>query len=259
MTEQTLSAATWCGRCGTLHAEGDLNACPGEILATGAERYGFRLLADTPRGPEVYGTLVAPAGDRWRARILTFPNILWVVAHGGTMKFVGRTPAEAENLAIDFLRKHCQSRGFKMRKEVPSVESAALDAEQDALTLQSEEVRASQRQMRSVSVRYGVGRTVEQAETDDLSEGGLFIRTDSPMPVGTSLQLYLETEGYGIPLRGVVRWVRAEEEEGRPAGMGIKLVAPHPRYLHYIRQQSPGSDGEDESATYDLEEWEADG
>ncbi len=217
------------------------------------------MLAETPAGPEVYGTLVAPVGPVWRARILTYPNVLWVVPHGTSIKFVAPAPAAAEALAIAFIKDHCLRRGFKMGKEVPAVESGPIDLEQDERTARSEEVRASQRSLRAVRVRFGVGRTRREAETDDLSETGLFIRTDGPEPVGTTLQLFLETEGFGIPLSGVVQWVRARAEDGRPCGMGVKLSAPHPRYIHYCRQAAQGRSGAEQSATTEIAEWSAPG
>jgi uncharacterized protein (TIGR02266 family) len=240
-------------RCGTSHDAGD--ECPGVLLATGPERHGWRVLADTPQGPEVYGTLVAPAGDRWRARVLTYPNVLWIVDRGNTVKFLGSTPRQAENAAIEFIKSHCKRRGFTMRTEVPAVESGEVDLEQDESAASSEAMRASRRQLHAVRVRYGVGRPNREAATDDLSEGGLFIRTDEPVPEGTLLQLRLDVEGFGIPLRGVVRWTRDEEEEGRPGGMGIKLVNPHPRYIHYVRQQQHRLHATETSACAEIDVW----
>jgi len=241
----------WCRVCCTIHDEG--GKCPGELLATGPERHGWRAMVELPKGPEVYGTLVAPAGTRWRARILTYPNVLWVVPKKGTIKFVASTPAEAQNKAVEYIRQHCKRRGFALRAEVTSVESREVDPEQDAKTASSKAARAAQRQLRFLYVRYGLGRPTDEAETDDLSEGGLFIKTDSPLPVGTDLALRLEIDGFDLPLRGVVRWVREEAAGGRPSGMGIKLAQPHPRYIHYIRQQQTGP----EPAKYELEEWKA--
>ena len=253
MTQQAESVKTWCLICGTMHDDDD--ECPGELLATGPERHGWRVLVDTPQGPEVYGTLVAPAGDHWRARVLTYPNVLWIVGRGNTMKFVGSTPASVEKAAIRFIKGHCKSHGFTARTEVPSVESGGVALEQDVTAARSEAVRASQRQLRAVRVYYGTGRPDQEAETDDLSEGGLFIRTDEPMPVGTDLQLRFEAEGFGIPLRGIVRWAREEDEDGRPRGMGIELINPHPRYIHYVRQQQKQVQTNGEPTTYEVEEW----
>ena len=250
MPQQAKWVDVWCRVCCSRHDEGD---CTGELLATGPERHGWRLLAERPDGPIVYGTLVAPAGDRWRSRILTYPNVLWVLPWGGTMKFVGITPALAEKEAIDFIKAHCQRYCFKMHKEVPSVESGPVDHEQDASTAKSAVVQASQRQKRAIRVCYGVDRPIHEAETDDLSEGGLFIRTDKPLPVGTAVNLHIELDGLGIPLRGEVRWAPAEDAVGRPRGMGIELAQPHPRYIHHLRQQK--KDEPEGPTTSALEEW----
>ncbi len=239
----------WCRVCCTIHEED--GKCPGELLATGPERHGWRAMVELPKGPEIYGTLVAQAGTRWRARILTFPNILWVVPGGGTLKFIAATPTEAQNKAVKFVQEQCKRRGLALRAEVTRVESGEVDPEQDAKTARSKAVRASQRQLRSLCIRYGQGRPTEEAETDDLSEGGLFIKTDSPLAVGTDLALRLEIDGFGIPMQGVVAWVREEAVGGRPCGMGLKLARPHPRYVHYIRQKRKAP----EPAKYELEEW----
>lgn len=238
----------WCYICCTRHEKN--GECPGELLATGAERHGWRAMVELPNGPQVFGTLVAPAGSLWRARIMTFPNVLWVVPRGGTMKFVALTAAAAQHKAIEYIRQHCKHRGLTLRAEVGSVESSEVDREEEEKTARSEDVQAAQRQLRSLFIRYGLTRPTDEAATDDLSEGGLFIRTNSPQPVGTDLTLRLEVEGFGIPLQGVVCWVREVSEGGRPAGMGIKLARPHPRYIHYIRQKRKAPAPE-----HEVEEW----
>jgi uncharacterized protein (TIGR02266 family) len=91
-------------------------------------------------------------------------------------------------------------------------------------------------------IQYGIGRPKEEAETEDLSEGGLFIKTDSPMPIGTDVAMRLELEGFSLPLAGIVCWVKERDEDGKPAGMGVKLDNPHPRYVHYVRQQRKTSE-----------------
>ena len=78
----------WCPICQTQHAT--RKDCPGEVLASGPERHGWRVLVRTPTRAEVYGVLIAESEDRWRARVVTYPNMLWSVPGGrGTLKFVG--------------------------------------------------------------------------------------------------------------------------------------------------------------------------
>ena len=248
----------WCRVCGCQeHSRGE--RCPGELLATGPERHGSRLLAETRKGPLVFGTLVAPAGDRWRARILTFPNMLWIVPRGGTMKFMADTAADVEQAAVDYLKAHCRARGFKICKEVPSVVSGPVDHEQEPAVARSSGVQARQRRLQALRVRYRRQGEMLEAETDDLSEGGLFIRTRTPADVGTTIQLRVDLGGFGIALRGIVRWTRPEAQRGRPAGMGLELVCPHPRYIHFVRQQSGEPETNEKSGapkSYEVEGWE---
>lgn len=263
MTTTKGCTQSWCRQCGTQHKPSA--ECPGELLAVGAERHGWRGLADTPRGPEVYGTLVAPVSQGWRARILTFPNILWVARDPqvGSMKFLAGSPGAAEKLAVDYIRAVCKRAGFTVRKELPYVESAKVDPERSPALTKSEKIRAAERKLKCIRIRYGVGRPTLEAETDDISEGGLFILTSRPLPVGTELRMFLETEELGIPLRGAVRWTRDHVVEGRPVGMGIRLAAPHPRYLHFVRQMLSArtipAAAKAEREVHELELWESAG
>ena len=64
-----LVGAAGCGAvCGTLHGPHD--ECPGELRITQPERHGWRVLVSTGHRTEVYGVLIAPTRDCWRARIL---------------------------------------------------------------------------------------------------------------------------------------------------------------------------------------------
>ncbi len=89
---------------------------------------------------------------------------------------------------------------------------------------------------RRESGRAGLELTVEYERlnaflsdyTQNISQGGTFIRTGHPLPVGTVLSFTIQAPrlGDGIVLRGVVRWVVevAQSRSGRPAGMGIAFV-----------------------------------
>jgi hypothetical protein len=243
---ETKQHAPWCLHCCTMHREGA--RCPGELLATGVERHGWRIGVVSTNRTSVCGVLLAPAGQRWRARIITYPNVLWVVPGGGTMKFVARTPEEAERLAVRYIKEHCRIRGWITKTEIPLVDSGCIDSEQDAAALASEEVQSAQRKLHRTPIRYGIERPTTRSRTGDLSEGGLFVLTSEPLPVNTDLRLYISLNGFGLPLRGTVQWNRAEPDEGRPPGMGIRLHHPHPRYVAYVRQQcSEGQEAEGES------------
>jgi hypothetical protein len=225
----------WCYTCCTGHAPGD--ACPGSLLATGEERHGWRVLVATPFGVEIYGVLVASCRGLWRARILTYPNILWILPGGGSIKFVGSSPQDVEGQAIEFVKQHCKMRGLSIEQDLPTVASGAVEPEHDAAIAGALKVESRKRKVDGLPVRFGVGHVTQDAVTDNYSEDGMFIRTNTPLPQESSIQIQLELQGLRIPLSGVVQWVREADEDGRVAGMGVKIHRPPPRYIHFVRQK----------------------
>jgi hypothetical protein len=189
----------------------------------------------TPNGRELHGVLVAPAGECWRARIMTYPRTLWAVPGGNTtLKFLARSPQEAERLAIVFIREHC-----KRRNHVP-IQDAALVAEPEPIELeQTDEADTDERERRKprvVPVLFGTDRPSKRAKTADLSEKGVFVATTQPYPAGTAVRLTLQLAGAEIPLRGVVKWTRTQALSGRPAGMGVLLIRPPAFYVQYVQR-----------------------
>jgi len=60
----------------------------------------------------------------------------------------------------------------------------------------------------------------------DLSDGGMFVRTQRPAPPGTPLQLELQDRtGRSVELEGTVAWVRSEPDGRGPPGMGVAFHA----------------------------------
>jgi hypothetical protein len=221
----------WCRICGAAHL--GRGPCPGSLLATGVERHGWRVMFRTSHGNEVYGVLVAPVDRRWRARIITYPRTLWTVPGGGvSMKFLGDRPSEAERLAIDYVEAHCERRGYRRVDAAPLVDAVDIDPEGG----RHEDGGPPPRKPSSVPVRFGFAKLTDTAVTGDLSEEGMFVVTECPAPVGTTLKLQLELEAARIPLRGIVRWRRDQNEAGRPRGMGIQLIRVPALYVHYARQ-----------------------
>ena len=76
--------------------------------------------------------------------------------------------------------------------------------------------------------RYRSPATFEyvQEACTDVSVGGMFIKSDSPVAAGTLIKLECETDGDGAKIRGVARvvWLRLEANEHGPTGMGVKFV-----------------------------------
>jgi len=225
----------WCYTCCTDHPPGD--ACPGSLLATGEERHGWRILVTTPFGAEIYGVLVASCRGLWRARVLTYPNILWIIPGGGSIKFVGSGPRDVERQAIEFIKQHCKMRGLAIEQKLPTVESGTVEPEHDAAVAGALKVESRKRKVDGLPVKFGVGHVTQDAVTDNYSEGGMFIRTDAPLPQESSIQIELEIQGLRIPLSGIVQWVREADEDGRAAGMGVKIHHSPPRYIHFVRQK----------------------
>jgi len=65
-------------------------------------------------------------------------------------------------------------------------------------------------------------------KTGDLSQGGLFIATDTPLMVDTPLVLsFVLPDGYRISAAGTVAWVRAPRYRPHelPVGMGVRFDA----------------------------------
>ena len=65
----------------------------------------------------------------------------------------------------------------------------------------------------------------------NLSKGGIFIETASPLPVGSQLSLMFEVPGAGaLEVSGLVAWVRQGSFDGLPDGMGIQFDNLDERY-----------------------------
>ena len=61
-------------------------------------------------GAETVGVVVAPVGDCWRARIITYPSEFWTVSRGAAvMKFYADSPEVAEQDAVDYVEAFMQN------------------------------------------------------------------------------------------------------------------------------------------------------
>ena len=199
-----------CPICGSGH--GELETCPGELHATGAERPGWRVRVETPFGHEEIGVLLAPSQERWRARIVTYPNVLWSApGRRGALKFVGDTPEQAEAQAIAFVERHVEAKRYAR----PAFSAA-------------------RRKSKCLPVRFSLDRAISRGVTVNLSAEGMFVGVASPVDGGRSLLLHLDLDGHTIPLRGLVMWNRGCAEQEGPAGMGIRLSDPTPLYQSFV-------------------------
>jgi uncharacterized protein (TIGR02266 family) len=83
-------------------------------------------------------------------------------------------------------------------------------------------------------VRYKDGSELAASYIDSLSEGGVFVRTSRPLPIGTELTMEIAVKGVEdapIRIRGRVVWERLI---GRDDGMGVAFLEPPPARLKNI-------------------------
>ncbi len=213
----------WCPVCCTPFE--NRHVCSGSLLATGHERHAWRVHVETPFGLQAFGVLIAPSDDLWRARILTYPNVLWTIPGGGSsIKFAARSSEQAERLAVAHIEAHISEKGYLRRDP----------AFHEGPRSRPHRLQASKRKSWALTVRFGSERPLLDGTTVNLSREGLFVGTPRPLEAGSSVRLRLDAGSYTFPLRGIVIWNRRQAESGRPLGMGIRLVDPVPGYPRYV-------------------------
>lgn len=223
----------WCRTCGTRHAVGP---CSRDYSSTGTERHGWRALIEGKEFPEVYGVLIAPMERLWRARILTYPNVVWMIPGGGsTMKFLGVSAAQAEGEAAQFIQEFCKSRGLKISRRLPNLEPGPFNHEESAATQSDTEAQANRRRLRHVPLWWGKNAADEEGLSEDFSESGLFLISGKLQPEGTKLKLRIKAGDTMVELTGTVAWTRDVAGGGRRIGMGIELQAPSQAYKEFVR------------------------
>jgi uncharacterized protein (TIGR02266 family) len=97
--------------------------------------------------------------------------------------------------------------------------------------------------------------TEQMAETvtltsQDVGEGGLFLKTEFPLDPGTRFGCRLHMDGEPLLAEGEVAWIRnGPPESDPPPGMGVRFVAVNPDETERLRQFVLGieadADGED--------------
>ncbi|MEJ2723742.1 MAG: TIGR02266 family protein [Deltaproteobacteria bacterium] len=88
--------------------------------------------------------------------------------------------------------------------------------------------RQTNRVQKSLSLTYKDDRAFIKAYTGNVSSGGLFIRTENPLPQGEQFFLKLQLPDVSDPLKinCEVVWSRKKSEgtQERPPGMGVKFL-----------------------------------
>ena len=86
------------------------------------------------------------------------------------------------------------------------------------------ERRGAQRAELMVQIDYSTVDEIFSEFTRDINEGGLFIETDKPRPVGTEIALYFNLPGSGGGIETTGRVVRTTDtNSGMPSGMGVEF------------------------------------
>jgi uncharacterized protein (TIGR02266 family) len=85
----------------------------------------------------------------------------------------------------------------------------------------------------ALEVRYASACAFLVAYTTNLSKGGLFLETPTPLPVGSEIELTINAPHAPEPMvvQGRVAWVRDQSDpEGHPVGMGVQFEQIEQRY-----------------------------
>jgi uncharacterized protein (TIGR02266 family) len=96
---------------------------------------------------------------------------------------------------------------------------------------EKQHARRNERIRVALEIRYRSAGAFLVSYSVNLSKGGLFIETSTPLPPGDRINLKLLTpEQQTIELSGVVAWVRHEALDSEPPGMGIEVDTPEESY-----------------------------
>ena len=91
--------------------------------------------------------------------------------------------------------------------------------------------REHKRYETSIAVDYASGDTFLFAYLQNISEMGIFVRTNEPLPVGTELRLRFHVdEGDPLVLEGEVTWINPYKPTGENLhpGMGVRFKSLTP-------------------------------
>jgi DNA-binding NarL/FixJ family response regulator len=127
--------------------------------------------------------------------------------------------------------------------EVVAVEESAERLQAAVSRLLTVAPRSSLRTMVRIVVNIGEGAALEMAQTENLSETGMLVRTGEVYPVGSRMSFEFHLGGVSMPIRGEGEVVR-QTTVGREAvrGIGIRFVSLERdgllRLQRYLRGQA---------------------
>ena len=74
-----------------------------------------------------------------------------------------------------------------------------------------------------LEVRFETGDELRSACMGNISEGGIFIATERPLPAGTPLRLFIAAPDGNVEMAGRVAWARPASSPNGAAGMGVRF------------------------------------
>lgn len=100
-----------------------------------------------------------------------------------------------------------------------------------ASAAEAERRRAIRYPVRDFQVDLRSGETFLYAYVKNISEMGIFVAADPPLPVGSRIAVRFPASGAAGPLtlRGTVRWINTSGPGARDPGMGIGFSRLRPR------------------------------
>ncbi len=167
-----------------------------------------------PVGTDVKIILMIPGEDN----IELSGKVVYVLNENEATK-IGRSPGMGvEFSAID------SDTGKKMEKIIERIKGK--------VTLDFEEKRSDERVITEIKLKFKSANGFVQKYTEDISKGGVFIKTDKPLPFDTKVKVLLELPDSGqIELDGRVVYILRKDEAKammRSPGMGIQFVNVSP-------------------------------
>jgi uncharacterized protein (TIGR02266 family) len=99
-------------------------------------------------------------------------------------------------------------------------------------------VRREERVPKTIALKFQNRQSFVNAYSANISSGGLFIKTDSPLPVGEQFSLQIEMPDVveALKFRCEVVWTREKAENNRPAGMGVKFCDSPEKESQILKQ-----------------------
>jgi len=108
--------------------------------------------------------------------------------------------------------------------------------------------RAEPRFEKSLSLVYKDREAFFRAYTGNVSSGGLYIKTETPLSPGDQLSLKLQLPGVSdaLQIKCEVVWARSPDESlaDKPAGMGVKFTQISKKDHQFLRQYLSSVDSE---------------